>query len=153
MGSRIRKKVLAKTNWFKRKSPKEGEKLVKGGKGKGKPAPKKETRTRSVLFVEQTPEGELSSRLRELLNRLEHLMGFRIKIVERGGTSLKDMFPLTNIWEGAACERPDCVTCHQGAKKVVNCKKRSLVYENICALCHPDAGDLKKLKMGEKQLL
>ena len=50
MGNRIRKKVLVKTNWLKRKK---GEKLEKGGKGKkGKPAPKKETRTRSVLLVE-----------------------------------------------------------------------------------------------------
>ena len=148
MGSRIREKMLAKTNLFERKNPKEG----KGGKlrrkeGETNPPPQK-NRTRSVLFVEKTPEGELSIRLRELLNRLEHLLGFKLKVVERGGTSLRDMFPfsITNIWKGAACERPDCMAFHQGAKKVVTCKKRILVYENIFTLCHPDTRDLKELK-------
>ena len=57
-------------------------------------------KTRTVLFVEHTPGGELSKRIRETLSRLEDMMGFRIKVVERTGTQIKDLFSLTNIWGG-----------------------------------------------------
>ena len=37
--------------------------------------------------MEHTPSGELAKRLREQLRRIEDLMGFRIKVVERTGTA------------------------------------------------------------------
>ena len=45
---------------------------------------------KSVLYVEHTPDGELASRLRELLGRLAPTLGFEIKVVERTGTALID---------------------------------------------------------------
>ena len=54
--------------------------------------------TRSVIFVEHTPDGMLAKRLREQVNRMEHIMGFKLKVVERTGTRLKDMFSPTNVW-------------------------------------------------------
>ena len=53
--------------------------------------------TRSVIFVEHTPDGMLAKRLREQVNRMEHIMGFKFKVVERTGTRLKDMFSPTNV--------------------------------------------------------
>ena len=63
-----------------------------------------------VLFVEQTPMGELATRLKDLIKRLEPILGFSIKIVERTGQSLQSCFPLASLWEGQKCGRWDCVT-------------------------------------------
>ena len=46
----------------------------------------------TVLFIEQTPMGELGRRLRELMSRLAPILGFSVKIVERTGSSLKSHF-------------------------------------------------------------
>ena len=101
---------------------------------------------RSVLFVEHTPGGMLAGRLREVLSGLEHILGFKIKVVERGGASLKSKFPLNTLWEGVTCPRPDCITCTQGTEKTPMCTRRNLLYENICALCNPGAGGKGELK-------
>ena len=37
--------------------------------------------TKSVFFVENTEEGELMSRMKELMRRLTPSLGFKIKIV------------------------------------------------------------------------
>ena len=86
---------------------------------------------KTVLFVEYTQNGELASRLRELMNRLAPTLGFGVKVVERTGTALKNIFPLTNLWEGTGCSREDCITCLQGAEFTVPCTRKSVVYENI----------------------
>ena len=83
------------------------------------------------MFVEQTPGGELASRLKELFKRLEPTIGFWLKVVERTGRSLQSAFPLTNLWDGAPCGREDeCIPCYQGAEVVQNCTKQSVLYEN-----------------------
>ena len=68
------------------------------------------------MFVEQTREGEMAKKLREQLGRMEDMMGFRMKIVERTGTKIKDMFSLTNIWGGSQCGREEITTCTQGGE-------------------------------------
>jgi hypothetical protein len=75
-------------------------------------------------------------------------VGFKTKVVERGGTSLKNLLPNTNPWAGGHCSRTDCITCNQGVEELPDCTKRSLVYENICNICNPDAvkkGELKEI--------
>ena len=54
----------------------------------------------SVLFVEQPHGGELATKMREVFQRMEKTVGFRIKVVERSGGSLQSMFPLNNLWDG-----------------------------------------------------
>ena len=39
----------------------------------------------------------------------------------------------------------ECTTCSQGAEKLPNCKKASLVYENVCKRCNPGADSKKEL--------
>ena len=78
--------------------------------------------------------------------RLEGILGFRIKVVEKAGAPLKRIFPNTNPWAGAHCSREDCVTCNQGAEELPNCTKRNLVYENICLECNPEASKKGELK-------
>ena len=66
--SRIRSKLLGKSNWFKRK----GERTDNAATSKGKIKKDKKGQeqvdmlpTKSVLFVENTDEGELMSRMKE----------------------------------------------------------------------------------------
>ena len=115
--SRSRRKIMGKSTWFK-----EGKKNSQWNNatgplprpGKRKKIEGEELRNRSVIFVEHTPGGELAKLIRNQLTRMEELMGFKIKVVERAGTALKDLFSPTNIWRGGACSRLDCTTCTQG---------------------------------------
>ena len=61
----------------------------------------KELRTTSVLCVYQTRGGELANRLKAVEARLIDVTGFRIKVVENGGTKLQQLLPNTNpmVWE------------------------------------------------------
>ena len=76
----------------------------------------RELKVKTVLFVEQTPEGGLAKRLRETLRCMEPALGFKIKVVERTGKSLGSQFPLSSLWQGAPCGRKECVTCRQEAE-------------------------------------
>ena len=73
-------------------------------------------------------------------------MGFRVKVAERSGTSIKNMFPLNSLWEGAKCGRSNCVPCEQEGEEVQNCKKREIIYESICIKCNPDGRKKGALK-------
>ena len=78
--------------------------------------------------------------------RLESIIGFRVKVVERAGTSLRNTLPNTNPWSGSHCSRVECITCNQLGEDMPACTTRSLVYENICLDCNPEAiqkGELK----------
>ena len=50
------------------------------------------------MFVENTKEGVLAKNLREVIERIKGILGYKIKIVERAGTPLKLMFPLSKNW-------------------------------------------------------
>ena len=104
--------------------------------------------TRTVLFVNYTPNSELAKRLREALADMEAILGFRVRVVEKTGTPLRLLFSPSKLWEGMHCGRgeTECITCNQGGEDPPPCMKRSLVYENVCLLCHPKAekkGDYK----------
>ena len=156
-GTRIRKKLLDKNEWFKKRSKSNSEE-----KSNKKPPPRtkqpkqrlqsnfstvcKPVKTRSVIFVEQTKDGRLAKDIREVLLRLEGMLGFKFKVVERAGAALKRILPNTNPWAGAHCSRIECLTCNQGVEEFPNCTKRSLVYENICLKCNPEASNKGELK-------
>ena len=78
------RKLIGRTTWFRSKR-KGNKKELYGNRNGAKPGlggAKGSTGTsltqRSVLFVQQTPGGELAMRLRELFLRLEPTVGFYI---------------------------------------------------------------------------
>ena len=103
---RTRKKLLGKTCWFKKKTQKP-ENDASQGKGLKQKVNQgsRDLETMTVLFIEQTPGGELASRLRGLFRRIGPMLGFKVKIVERTGQSLKSKFPLSSLWDGTMCAR------------------------------------------------
>ena len=142
---RIKKKLLGRTSWYKKRGSKEQQNLkkIQGGALK---TTSKELKTRAVLFVEQTPNGELSKRIKELLQRLEPVLGYRLRVVERTGRSLGSLLAQTSIWRGLTCGREPCITCTQGGEEVPSCTRSSIVYENICIRCNPSATNKGELR-------
>ena len=179
---RNRKKLLGKTAWYRDKKTEKGEQpdsKEEGGnsgsiyRGRGgsklehgtkkrryeavepEGAKMKKLKTRGVVFVEQTPRGELACALREQLNNIEFTLGFKLRVVEKTGRSLLSCFPQTKTWGGAPCGRTECITCTQGGEELPDCTRGSIVYESICLECNPGAtskGELDKPKKGAPSL-
>ena len=67
------------------------------------------------------------------------MTGYRLKIVERSGTKLKDLLTTSNPWRGEDCGRPSCLLCTTKNRTERNtkqcCRKRNLVYEIWCHDC------------------
>ena len=115
---RIRKKLIGKSSWYKNKNNKKNDNGInqdgRRWKGKNDSHGKQNLKTRAVLFVEQTPNGELARQIKELLVRLEPIVGFKLRVVERTGRSIQSQLPQSAIWRGSQCDREHCVTCQQG---------------------------------------
>ena len=60
---------------------------------------------------ENTKAGELATRMREVLKRIEDIKGYRVQVLKKSGTPLKLMFLLSMIGEGQKCDREDCKNC------------------------------------------
>ena len=75
--------------------------------------------------------------MRGVLKRLEPLLGFKVKVQEKGGTKLGSMLSNKYIWKGGECGRQDCYPCKQGGDKQEDCFRRNVLYESRCNLCNP----------------
>ena len=158
---RNRKKLLDKSTWFKEKkndkdddgievSPvrlEVGARKPPGPKERSgahkPPGPRdnvhsKDTANKplltTVLFVEQTPGGELARRLREAEQRLADITGWRVKVVEKSGTTLKQLLHKSNPWSGGLCGREGCFPCQAGDVDG-DCFRRNILYETSCNQC------------------
>ena len=109
------------------KEPKESPVVAKG---------KEKLRVSSVIFVDQSRRGELASKMRETLKRLEPLLGFKMKVVENAGTSLGNHLSNKTPWAGSMCGRTNCHPCRQPSEKVENFKTKKIVYESRCTICN-----------------
>ena len=114
-----------------------GRKKQEGRKGyqKAKRLPDPETIT--VMVVERTPGGILAKRLQKVEDRLSKITGYRVRVTKMAGTQLCRILPNTNPWRGMDCQREDSYPCSQGGEELQDCKKRNILYENICQLCNP----------------
>ena len=149
-GSRVKKRLLGNTSWYRRRKREETDGVRnQGGGRKGSKEDWKEDclKTRAVKFVEQTPRGELARRVKEQLQGLEGTLGFKLKVVERTGRSLKSVFSQGQTNQGLQCGRVTCVTCNQEGEERPPCTLSSIVYESICKPCNPNCikkGELKR---------
>ena len=135
-GARRSKKLLAKSQWF-RQGDQAGEevrdeyrpeatstsprgKRVVSGRGRVpaksiKPGEKASLRTTTVLFVEWSKGGALQKKLRECLDKITPILGFKVRVTERGGTPLGSLLSNKNLRRGEECGRTTCRTCAQQA--------------------------------------
>ena len=105
LGGRLRRKLLGKSTWFKGRRKDQGgntreEEDTEGGGPNEQPVVEdsaQDLEVRTVLFVEQTPQGELAKRLRRRIMELQKVLGFNIKVVERAGSTMRSKFPLNTL--------------------------------------------------------
>ena len=126
-GKRWKQKLLGKTTWYRKRRGEDDNNDRKTWGPRSKEARRKtgsqELKTRAVLFVPQTPMGELARRSKEIIQKMEHLLKFKLKVVERAGVSLKSHFSQSSIMKGMPCGRQECIPCGQEGEEIQECTK------------------------------
>ena len=92
--ARKRKKLVGKSSWFKN-PPKSNTKGPKHHFKKSTEVMQRKAPV-SVLFCPQTPYGALANKLKEQEKLLSELCGETVKIVERSGTTIKQLNSLVS---------------------------------------------------------
>ena len=129
------KKMAAKTSWYRKKKRKGGNSWVKGN-GEKKRGKEEESDIEAVLFVPHTPGGLLAKLLQEEDDRFRRGTEMkRIKMVERGGKSIKEIFATTNPWARDGCSREDCLPCMGERGRGGDCQKENICYRVFCLEC------------------
>ena len=91
----------------------------------------------TVLFLPATPNGELAEETRKVMEQEAPRLGLNIKIVEKGGISLKRQLVKTDLAAGAPCKQPDCLPClsNPGEGGGLLHQRAGALYRGTCKLC------------------
>ena len=65
----------------------------------------------TVIFVPSTPEEELANKVREVVREESKRLNFKVKIVERGGITMKQDLMRTDMGRTVPCAMDDCPIC------------------------------------------
>ena len=133
---RRRKKLVGKSSWFKGSS-KQKTRVENTGKrrtGTGDAGDKPLTPV-TVLFVPQTPQGALASKLKEKEVWLSMMQQEKTKIVERSGATIRQLLIRSNPWGQGHCGRPEgeCPPCDTGGGKQ-RCQARCFIRDKLSFL-------------------
>ena len=66
--------------------------------------------------------------------------GYRVRMAESAGDALGVLLPSTNPWGPSDCGRQDCVPCGQDDARRLDCRRRNILYENVCQVCNQKDG-------------
>ena len=84
----------------------------------------------AVIFVPATPESQLKDRyVREIKDA-----GFKVKVVEQPGITLKRMLQRSDPFKEKNCRDINCLVCSTGGKG--SCRSTGVTYELVCQVCH-----------------
>ena len=97
------------------------------------------------IIVPATPNGELMKMLREVAE-LEKVDGMQFKILEKGGTRVKNILQKSNPLETPGCSDKQCLACSEERGKGGNCRRSNVNYSVGCQLCPQDN---KSVYLGE----
>ena len=138
-GSVIKKSTFAKqltisSDWFKKKPTNKSNFRVKSW-GKHPIPEVRDNRSPSApFFVPRTPGGGLASQLKKVEVDINRLSSQKVKIVEEGGVTLKDLLCNPAPRKEKTCIREHCQVCRfEGSKG--GCKVRSVCYAEVCLDC------------------
>ena len=174
----MKKKLTGKTDWYKQEGGKRKMEELAEERGDWEFSPSKRVRgadgncqkkgqetqqlkptpipTTSVIFVEQTRRGGLAGGMRDMMSKMEGMLGYRFKVEENSGTALRTLLSSRDPWAGGQCERSECFTCNQASETKPDCFQTNIVYESLCTECnrdeqqdggeetHTDTGDTEK---------
>ena len=93
--------------------------------------------------MDNTAGGLLCKRMQDVDHDLGRCTDLRVKMAEMAGTPLGLLLTSNNPWGQTDCLREDCVTCGQGGERLVDCKRRNILYESRCTLCNVEEGEKK----------
>ena len=84
----------------------------------------------TVIFVPATPGSQLKDRYtREIKDP-----GFKIKVVEQSGVTLKRMLQRSDPFKEKNCRNINCLVCTTGGRGP--CRNTGITYELVCQVCH-----------------
>ena len=86
------------------------------------------------IFVPATPGGELAKELKAIAER-EEVAGMKFKIVETGGTTVKQTVQKSNPTATPGCPFNDCLACKNGRGKGGMCLQSNVQYQLECTMC------------------
>ena len=84
----------------------------------------------TVIFVPAAPGSRLKNRYIEEIEGT----GFKIKVVEQSGVTLKRMLQRSDPFREKECSNINCLVCSTGGKGP--CRSTGVTYELVCQLCH-----------------
>ena len=90
------------------------------------------------IFVPSTPNGELASLLRTVVEEEGRSSGLKFKIVEEGGVTIKKRVQKSNPTATPGCAEVDCIPCKGERGAGGNCRQSNIEYSMDCCLC-PDS--------------
>ena len=143
------RKLLGKSNWFKKEAKKQQEEKMKGGKRRkteqNETSPPSPPRVTSVLFVPKTRGSELQRRLQRSEERLSTLGTGRVRYCEQTGVTVRQLLQRNNPWAGLPCSHAGstgphgnqvgCLPCSGDNETKQSCTKIFSVYETTCLSC------------------
>lgn len=83
----------------------------------------------SVIFVPCTPNEQLKKKFEQAIRN----SSFRIKVVEKSGTKIKDILHRKDPFKKEQCERDDCFVCRSGGKGKGSCNRENIKYRISCS--------------------
>ena len=97
---------------------------------------------KSIIFIPHTRDSKLAMLLRDRKGKLEETSGDRVKIIEKAGRKIEEIFTNKDPWKSKDCLRPNCFICM--TKKLTgkdlnkDCTKRNINYVIKCLTCEAD---------------
>ena len=110
------------------------------------------SRIEGVLFLPSTSNSRMAKRLQQEDDKFAKTHGVpRIRVVERGGSKLRDLVTSSNPWKKEHCGRTDCFLCNSKGEKSESskgmCQREGVVYKVVCREC--ESKGVKAAYIGE----
>ena len=86
----------------------------------------------AVLFCPSTPRGELAQRMRKVTNEVSERHRMKVKVIERGGVSIKNQL-MRRKDKNRCRNREECIVHGNGGKG--DCSIEGVVYRGTCLTC------------------
>ena len=97
----------------------------------------------TVLFVPVTPKSELAGRVRRVVEEEGRRINLKVRVVERGGVSLKAHLVRTDLSAGTPCPQGDCMLCltNPGEGGGLRHHRSGALYAGSCLVCPQEGGE------------
>ena len=95
----------------------------------------------TVFFCPITPDSELATRCRKVLEQETMRLGVRAKVVETGGVPLSRQLLRPDLAAGSPCDASSCLPCLTGGGKGgLHHHRAGALYRGVCNICREDQG-------------